>query len=92
MTEYFINGSEVLNAVHNWNKVMNGGKTASLHQGPHRFSTFIGKHKLVADSRYGWRWKVTEPTYNKIMILASPHHYALLKVFKAKTGWQGKIP
>lgn len=70
-----------------------------LDKGPHRFSTFMGPHELVA-AQYqdinspiaAWGWLVPEPAYNKIKMLASPHHYALLKAFKAKTGWQGVIP
>lgn len=101
MTEYVINGDEVLVAIRNWDKVMNNNHnypSANQFKGPYRFSTFIGPHELVPGHYIDrkqhtlWGWKVSEPAYNKIKILASPHHYALLKAFKAKTGWQGVIP
>lgn len=103
MKEYFIDGDEVLLAIRNWDKIMNNGKnkypSIIQHKGPYRFSTFIGPHELIA-GRYididtpvvRWGWKVSQPAYDKIMLLASPHHYALLCAFKAKTGWQGVIP
>lgn len=102
MTKYYVNGDEVLIAIRNWDKVMNN-KPSMLHvvpdKGPYRFSTFIGPHELVA-AQYqdinspiaAWGWLVPEPAYKKIKMLASPYHYALLKAFKAKTGWQGVIP
>lgn len=102
MTEYVVNGDTVLLAIRNWDKVMNNNRnylSANQFKGPYRFSTFIGPHELVPghyiESRghhTTWGWKVTQLAYNKIQMLASPHHYALLKAFKAKTGWQGKIP
>lgn len=96
---HFIAGDEVLAAIRNWDRVMNQRQHPypNHHTGPHRFNTFIGPHELMP-SHYSetqnqhWGWKVSELAYNKIKILASPHHYALLKAFKARTGWQGIIP
>lgn len=103
MTEYIIDGEIVLRAIRNWDKIMNHGNNEHirilLNKGPHRFSTFIGPHEIVAghytpmnSPTVSWGWKVSELAYNKIRMLASPHHYALLHAFKARTGWQGKIP
>lgn len=100
MTKYYVNGDEVLAAIRNWDKVMNGrvlDGRYNQHKGPYRFSTFIGPHELIAGHYIetggaAWGWKVTELAYNKIKMMASPHHYALLKAFKARTGWQGVIP
>lgn len=89
---HFIAGDEVLAAIRNWEKVMN----PHHYTGPHRFNTFIGPHELVPShsetQAQDWGWKVSELAYNKIRMMASPHHYALLKAFKARTGWQGIIP
>lgn len=92
MTKHYIKANEVLTAARNWNKIMN-------HDPRHmrnKFTTFIGKHDVVPldhDSGYTtWGYQISELGYNKIKLLASPHHYALLKAFKAKTGWQGQIP
>ena len=99
MTKYFIDGNEVLLAIRNWDRVMNKIRNSDLQMdcGPYRFSTFIGPHELVpghydVSNPARWGWLVSELANNKIKMLASPHHYALLKAFKAKTGWQGKIP
>jgi len=94
MKQYLINGTEILAAIRNWNQMMNPDPRHMRNS----FNTFIGDHELVSLHHHGfnasssWGWKVPELAYNKIKMLASPHHYALLKAFKAKTGWQGKIP
>ena len=93
MTDYFVTGDEVLAAIRNWDKIMNPNTWKKRN----RFDTFIGPHELMPShysetSQQSWGWIVSEPARNKISMLASPHHYALLKAFKAKTGWQGIIP
>jgi len=89
MTKYLVNGDEVLLAIQNWNNVMNPNPRMLL-----KFSKFVGEYKAVPYNGLNstWAYQVDETTYNKIKMLASPHHYALLKAFKAKTGWQGQIP
>jgi hypothetical protein len=93
----FVDGKEVRTAVYNWNKIMKTGPDNLLfqnweHKSPY-FSTFVKPHELVSSGHGSvWGWKVSEYNYRKIKMLASPHHYALLKAFKARTGWQGVIP
>lgn len=86
----FVDGEEVRKALINWDRLMN----STLQEHPHYLTTFIKPRELISNTGHGskWGWKVSAYNYRKIKMLASPHHYALLKIFKVQTGWQGKIP
>lgn len=74
-----------------WNKMYNNGRHI-----PNAFGTFIGladfrvgSHSSLRKNEY---MHMTDEVYNKIIMLNSPHAYALMKAFIARTGYHKKLP
>lgn len=73
-----------------WNRMYNNGR-----HGPYIFSHFIGLQDFQQDDfpvMHHAYLRVTDEAYNKIIMLNSPHAYALMKAFIARTGYHKKLP
>lgn len=87
--DHIVTATELSNAVKAWNRIMNGGynRKSKTYINPY---VFLGYNNinLVDTSEV----KCTELAYQKIKMLNSPHARALLKAFKARTGYHATIP